>query len=115
MLLPLSDGDREWLELLKNGLNGTDRVTCLRIIEAVAPAIARIGGATAIRKCVNAVEDVHPYIGGGRSGHRSSAAPTASPMHPSTGDPKRDALRSYLINGDLWAGGGGCSLERNGS
>ena len=57
----LCDGDRELLELLRNGLNGTDRVTCLRVIQAVAPAIARIGGAAAIRICINAIEDVHRW------------------------------------------------------
>ena len=61
MLLLLCDGDREWLELLKNALNGTDRNTCLMVIEAVASAIARIGGAAAIRICINAIEDVHRW------------------------------------------------------
>ena len=59
VLLP--GGDGEWLGLLRNAVNGTDRATCLIVIVAIAPAIAEIGGATAIWQCVNAIEDAHRW------------------------------------------------------
>ena len=59
ILLP--DKADEWLGLLRNAVNGTDRAICLRVISAVAPTIAEIGGATAVRECVNAIEDAHRW------------------------------------------------------
>ncbi len=55
------DEDSEWLELLRNAVSGTDRVTCLAVIMAVAPAIADIGGSTAIVECVKAIENTHRW------------------------------------------------------
>jgi hypothetical protein len=61
VFLLLPDKNREWLELLKDSLNGTDRTTCLKVIKAVTPVVARLGGAAAIRECANAIEDVHRW------------------------------------------------------
>ena len=49
------------VHLLRAGLEGTDRHICFNVIAEGAPAIAEIGGVTAIDVCAKAVCDVHHW------------------------------------------------------
>jgi hypothetical protein len=61
-LLAQTPGGRDqWVNLLRSAFNGTDRVTCLRLIEAIAPVIAEIGGVGATQDCIDAIADVHQW------------------------------------------------------
>jgi hypothetical protein len=58
----LSQGrEGEWVGLVRNALNGTNRATCLTVVAAIAGAIAEIGGATSISEIVNAIEDARRW------------------------------------------------------
>ena len=55
------EGDRAYVNLLRDSLNGTQRTVCLGVIMAVAPTVAEIGGLRAIEQCVDAIVDVYRW------------------------------------------------------
>ena len=48
-------------DLLRMGLEGTDRITCLNVVAEAAPLIAELGGMAATQECAAAIGDVHRW------------------------------------------------------
>jgi hypothetical protein len=48
-------------DLLRMGLDGTDRITCLDVVAEATPLIAELGGTAAIQDCAAAIGDVHRW------------------------------------------------------
>jgi hypothetical protein len=59
--VPTQNGDTAWVELMRNGLDGTRRDVCLKVISVVAATTNEIGGTGAIQECVKSVADVHRW------------------------------------------------------
>ena len=55
------DENAAYVNLLREGINGTDRIVCSDLLTAVAPDVAEIGGMHAVEQCVHAVIDVHRW------------------------------------------------------
>ncbi len=53
--------DVGYLNLVRESIRRTDRRACLGLLTTVAPAVAEIGGVSAIEQCVHAVIDVHRW------------------------------------------------------
>lgn len=56
-----ADEHAAFINLLRKGLDGTNRRTSLTILAQVTPAIAEIGGAVTIQECAGAIADVHRW------------------------------------------------------